>query len=230
MLQGTRMEAVNLCGVYARFACVDGATLLNGCEINHETDFAGVGLDSTRIEGRLKARLKRNIRKHHWEGHRYHWKLRLDNSAVLSVNHAHQGRYREQPLLWLAWPFWQASDYGSSAARLLLVFLGVSVLFMLLYLIPTTTPSWAFWPTFTFEHPFVQGLDTYNEHELSLGLRCLRAFYLSMVTMTTLGFGDITPHPLSYVGHGLVIVQVCLGYLLLGALITRLAVLFQEVE
>jgi hypothetical protein len=149
MLQGARLEAVNLCGVYARFACVDGATLLNGCEMNNETDFAGVGLDSARIEGRLKARLKRNIRKHHWEGRRYHWDLRLDNDDVLSVDYDHKGRYREQPLLWLAWPFWQASDYGSSATRLLFTFLGVSVFFALLYLIPTFC---------SFETPFMQGL------------------------------------------------------------------------
>src|SRR5712691_9252357 len=221
MLQGTRLEAVNLCGVYARFACVDGATLLNGCKFNDATDFAGVGLDSARIEERLKARLKRNIRKHHWEGHRYHWDPRLDNGEVPPVDRDHKGRYRAQPFLRLAWPFWWASDYGSSAPRLLFVFLGVSGLFAFLYLIPTF---------FSFEHPFMQGLDTYNGQELSWGLRCLRAFYLSIVTMTTLGFGDITPHPLSYVGHVLVIVQVCLGYLLLSALITRLAVLFQEVE
>jgi uncharacterized protein YjbI with pentapeptide repeats len=224
-LQGASLVDANLCGVYARFAMVDGVTLLDECLIDDETDFAGVGLDNARIAGWLKARLKQKIRKQYWKGRIYHYKewskdqqqlIERPDSPII-----HKGRYRENPVLWLTQPFWWASNYGSSAARLLLVFLIMSCLFALLYLIPTF---------FAVEPPFVRELDTYNGQELTWTLYYLRAFYFSMVTMTTLGFGDITPHPLSHWGHILVICQVCLGYLILGALITRLAVLFQEVE
>lgn len=54
-----------------------------------------------------------------------------------------------------------------------------------------------------------------------------QAVYFSVVTMTTLGFGDLTAHPTSITGHLLLMTQVFLGYVLLGALITRFAIMFQ---
>ena len=44
--------------------------------------------------------------------------------------------------------------------------------------------------------------------------------------MTTLGFGDMFANAQSIWGHILLTFQVILGYVLFGALITRLAVLF----
>ena len=52
------------------------------------------------------------------------------------------------------------------------------------------------------------------------------ALYFSVVTMTTLGFGDIAANPDSWADQTLLMVQVILGYVLLGALVTRFAVLF----
>ena len=52
------------------------------------------------------------------------------------------------------------------------------------------------------------------------------AFYFSVVTMTTLGFGDIAANPDSWAGQTLLMAQVILGYVLLGALVTGFAVLF----
>jgi hypothetical protein len=40
------------------------------------------------------------------------------------------------------------------------------------------------------------------------------------------GFGDIVANPQSTLGQILVMIQVLLGYILLGALVTRFAVLF----
>jgi hypothetical protein len=53
-----------------------------------------------------------------------------------------------------------------------------------------------------------------------------RSFYFSIVTMTTLGFGDMHANCQSFWGHLLIGIQVLLGYVLLGALVTRFAVLF----
>jgi hypothetical protein len=44
--------------------------------------------------------------------------------------------------------------------------------------------------------------------------------------MTTLGFGDIRANPKSVSGHILVTTQVIWGYFLLGAIVTRLGILF----
>jgi len=44
--------------------------------------------------------------------------------------------------------------------------------------------------------------------------------------MTTLGFGDMHANCQSFLGHLLLTIQVILGYVLLGAMVTRLAVLF----
>jgi len=57
-----------------------------------------------------------------------------------------------------------------------------------------------------------------------------RALYFSVVTMTTLGFGDMYANAHSFwrglFGSVLLVLQVILGYVLLGALVTRFAVLF----
>lgn len=63
---------------------------------------------------------------------------------------------------------------------------------------------------------------------LPSSLAFLRSCYFSIVTMTTLGFGDIHAAPGSIAGYLLLTTHVILGYVLLGALVTRLAVLFQE--
>ncbi|MFL5624536.1 MAG: pentapeptide repeat-containing protein [Ktedonobacteraceae bacterium] len=236
-LEGAELVESDLRDVFAQFAVVDGETLLAidlDRQINNETDFGNVGLDNARIEGRLKARLKHNIRRHHWRGYTYRFKQWFpDQNRVIDIPGkeiiSSKGETRLNPM----WPVMIVSDYGSSTTRLLLTFLSMSLLFAFLYLIPTIpAPQWAFWPTV--DHPFVQGLDKYHEGDKSVvipvGNRCLRALYFSIVTMTTLGFGDISAHPASAWGHILVMAQVVIGYVLLGALITRLAILFQEVE
>jgi len=55
----------------------------------------------------------------------------------------------------------------------------------------------------------------------------LRALYFSIVTMTTLGFGDMFANAQFFWGYFFLMVQVILGYTLLGALVTRFAILFQ---
>ncbi len=50
--------------------------------------------------------------------------------------------------------------------------------------------------------------------------------YFAALTMTTLGFGDIAANPDSICRQLRLMLQVILGYVLLGALVTRFAVLF----
>jgi len=46
--------------------------------------------------------------------------------------------------------------------------------------------------------------------------------------MTTLGFGDIYANPQKPWGYGLLMLQVIIGYVILGALVTRLSILFNS--
>jgi hypothetical protein len=98
------------------------------------------------------------------------------------------------------------------------------------------------WLGWIVDRPFVKNLEPCSKETVGttvelnttteggcIALRGLRAFYFSVVTMTTLGFGDIPANPLSWEGHVLVMIQVFLGYILLAAFVTRMAILFQEV-
>ncbi|WP_261891633.1 pentapeptide repeat-containing protein [Acaryochloris marina] len=206
-LQEANLQGTNIAGLSASFATVDGDTLIDTDLYDRDTDFSGVGLDSARIEESLKSALKRNIRQKYWER-----------------------RYKKNWLLNIVRPFWWASDYGSSTKRIIFSFWLTSFIFSFVYLIPVIS-------TF-FAHPFLAdfGDEMLNKSPCSnyLGWGCsvelwFRSLYFSVVTMTTLGFGDIHAHRWSMTGQALVMLQVLIGYVLLGALITRLSILFQDV-
>ena len=116
--------------------------------------------------------------------------------------------YKGHPFL--RWPvefFWCMSDYGRSTRRIIGCFFALAVIFAITYL---ARPSML----------MVNG-------KVGDVRGPLHALYFSVVTMTTLGFGDIHANPDSSVGQGLLMAQVLLGYILLAALVTRFAVLFQ---
>ncbi|MFH1881317.1 MAG: pentapeptide repeat-containing protein [Planctomycetota bacterium] len=104
------------------------------------------------------------------------------------------------------WPFWLISDYGLRTWRVIATFFGLSIAFAVVY--------WLC-PTFVMVNQVVGDIRGF-----------WHALYFSVVTMTTLGFGDIAANPDSWVGQTLLMLQVILGYVLLGALVTRFAVLF----
>lgn len=127
---------------------------------------------------------------------------------------------------WPVWFFWFISDYGSSTMRIGLIFFVVSILFTGLYLLGVGCNEpcevcngeqigWI--------KNLVIDFDKINVCDWHLWLR---AFYFSIVTMTTLGFGDMCAHECSAAGYVILIVQVLLGYLFLGALITRPGIMF----
>lgn len=289
ILNGANLNGTNLCHVDADYSIVDGLTLLRNCKIDSRSNFTGVGLDAARIDGDLKARLNRNIRRSYWEQKYLNWRnLHSDEIKLLVLllhkicgwsifRHLYTVQYKAlrllkssllyayivisenklfkilRSLLYLVSVklvkfFWWMSDYGSSTTRIMGVFFGFVFLFAFLYLLPTESPSWAFWPT-PLDTPFLEGLDKYScninskklsffqEEVIYIGNCTTKSFalfgrslYFSVVTMTTLGFGDIYAHPSSLLGHVMVISQVFIGYLLLGALITRLSILFQNVD
>jgi len=117
--------------------------------------------------------------------------------------------YGHHPLLALPVRlFWLTCDYGRSTWRIVISFALLAVLFALAYT--------------AFPESVVAVWATEPERQFGLG----NALYFSIVTMTTLGFGDVYASPDSALGQFLLSLQVVLGYVLLGALVTRIAQLF----
>jgi len=104
------------------------------------------------------------------------------------------------------WPFWLISDHGRSTGRIIVVFFALAVCFAFIY---WRCPN------------LVEGLRGTHDSQ-----GYVHALYFSVVTMTTLGFGDVHANPENLCGQFSLIIQVILGYVLLGALVTRFAVLF----
>ncbi|MCK4283188.1 MAG: pentapeptide repeat-containing protein [Candidatus Brocadiae bacterium] len=200
-LQGAYLWGANLMGATAYLAHVDGGTVISDCRVDDRTDFTGVGLASARVQPRTRAQLEYNVRRFGWRD----W-------------------YKSHALLALATrPFWWVSDYGRSTCRILLVFALLSVAFAAVYWV------WAL----VAPPGVVQNLTGAPGETVSVEVPSyvvpFRALYFSFVTMTTLGFGDMHAHPDSLAGHILLSLEVLLGYVLLGALITRFAIMFQGV-
>jgi hypothetical protein len=190
-LEGAYLMANQLAGADFTDAVVNGKTLLAGRDYDKETDFTGVGLRSARVRPELRSALEANVRRRMWrQWYRDHW-----------------------PLAPFVKFFWSLSDYGTSACKLMLWFLGFAMLF-----------AAAYWCS----PDLVSGLDEADGVQLLPGDLPLRAVYFSVITMTTLGFGDMHAAAGNPWGHLLLMVQVILGYILLGALITRFAIMFQE--
>ncbi len=131
-----------------------------------------------------------------------------------------QDWYKQHPqLAWPAKAFFWISDYGRSTHRIIFTFFGLAVIFANIYY------HWA-----RLAPPGIVSnlLVDQNGVAVPWWLVPLRTLYFSIVTMTTLGFGDMFANSQSIWGHILLMLQVLLGYCLLGALITRFAVLFKS--
>jgi len=202
-LEGANIYLARLKDTCLEAVIVDGKTLLWSCIINENTDFKGVGLDSARVEPGLKERLKYNIRRDEWQT----WYKDKKHSR---------------------WPmhlFWKLSDYGGSTTRIIGWFFGLSFIFALLYFLCGLIDGQG-----VVADLFVDQNVPTNQKPVLINpwVVPFRAIYFSIVTMTTLGFGDMYAMSKSIWGHVLLTIQVLLGYIILGALITRFGILFMS--
>ena len=211
-LRGAYLTEAKLQGADFSRAIVDGDTLIWTYEVDPETKFEGVGLDAARIYPRTRQLLEYNTRRMNWEEwyrfkdwHRYRPKEKRGNFSRILLENT------------VGW-FWCVSNYGLSTWRIIGWFSGLALFFAALY------SNMAIW----LPPGVVSNLET--EPHLPLWhyfvLLMLRPVYFSVATMTTLGFGDMYANSQSILGHILLTFQVILGYVLLGALVTRFAVLF----
>ena len=126
--------------------------------------------------------------------------------------------YKKSPKKkWLVKPFWLMSDYGMSTERIIVTFFGLALIFANIYY------HWA-----RIAPPGIVSNLIVDESGAAVPwwLVPLRTLYFSIVTMTTLGFGDMYARGQSIFGHLFLMLQVILGYVLLGSIVTRFAVLF----
>jgi uncharacterized protein YjbI with pentapeptide repeats len=202
-LRGAHFSSCNLIGATFKASIVDGGTYFDGCTIDRQTNFTMVGLSLIRINPELKDELEGNVRQIRWEA----W-------------------YRKRRLTrWPANVFWLLSDYGRSTSRVVLSFFAAAIMFAVIYF-ACGIIDFALNPKNTDPGIIANLFVVKDGHIVDGALVFARTLYFSIVTMTTLGFGDIFPKAHSYAGHILLIFHVLTGYVQLGLLITRIGVLF----
>ena len=208
-LEGAELHGTYLEGADLTAAVVDGKTIFWQCHVDRKTDFRGVGIDSCRIDETTKYLLEYNRRRMNCED----W-------------------YKQHPrLAWSVKVFFWISDYGNSTWRIIKTFFFIAICFAIVYYIWGAVDYYLLGIT---DHPgIVANLFIDQQRPVICWLVLLRSIYFSIVTMTTLGFGDMYANAHNYwfaaaCGHLLLGLQVLLGYCLLGALITRFAVLFKS--
>lgn len=197
-LQGANLCDSKLQNSHFQRSIFDGATLIWDCEFDEDTNFTGVALGAARVDPDLREELEANIRRLRW----LNWCK------------------KSWPTRFYVHLFWWISDYGRSTRRVLATFFAFALLFAVIY--------WAcgFWDKGSNNPGVIANLADEVEYTVRPGHVFIRALYFSVVTMTTLGFGDMHADPESKAGHLLLLIQVLIGYLLLAVLVTRLAVLF----
>lgn len=214
--QETNLSYANFKGADLRFTEMQGASLffaeLQGANIE-EADIRGADFSDIIVDGETFIGTIKVDRKTDFSG------VGLSNTRVVAglrqllEYNVRRKRwkiwYRENPHLAApVWLFWALTDYGFSTWRIILSIIFVSYGFAVAYLMN---------PTFLDLNPHIGELRGF-----------VHALYFSVVTTTTLGFGDIHASPDSTGGQLTLMGHVLLGYVLLGALITRLAVVFSN--
>lgn len=119
----------------------------------------------------------------------------LVRRQIMDENYLHEFRYQNRASAVWCWLWWVTSDCGRSLVR------------------------WSAWTaalTVFFGYAYQYFDIDYGNHPTSLS-----AYYFSLVTLTTLGFGDVLPASLP--AQVLVMTEVVLGYVMLGGLLSMFA-------
>ncbi len=226
-LHGTEIKYAKLQGASFRRVEVDGSTMIWGCSIDRYrgdeeedpslrcTNFEGVGLGDIRIDKPGRQLLEYNIRRANWNRW-YQGKMPWEGNRPCL------------PLRLCVKAFWRLSDYGASTKEIISWFFILSFAFAAVYY------TWGAVDQYLLrsevEPGIVENLFVIKGQDVNQRLVPFRAFYFSIVTMTTLGVGDLYATTASFwrgfFGHLLLALQVILGYIMLGALVTRFAVMF----
>jgi hypothetical protein len=226
-LESAYFGGSNLRGAYFLHAIVDSSTLIWECPVSRFckkgtfTDFTGVPLENITIDDKTKELLKYNVRRMNWEKWYVGDKDKKPFRKIETKWEKLVRIWRVSLRLVVTYPirvFWWISDYGLSTKRIIYTFIISSLIFAAIY---ANCVCWSP-PGIVSNLAIESHLPIWHYFLLLI----IRPVYFSVVTMTTLGFGDIYANSQSIWGHILLSLQVILGYVLLGALVTRFAVLF----
>jgi len=187
-LEGARLDYASLVGADLSYAELRGASL-EGCRVRSAC-LHHADLRETRLPGIT------DYKDADWLGadlHGAHFSgaYRLRRFAM-DQNYLHEFRNESQLNGLLYWLWWLTSDCGRSLARW-----GVLTLFIVVFYAQLYT---------------VLGID-FGE-----GASAVTPYYFSVVTLTSLGYGDISPR--TPPGQLAVMAEVVMGYLLLGGLLS----------
>ena len=215
-LEGANLYKCNFCGMDFHRGIVDGTTSMYQCQVDRETDFRCVSLDSIGIDSTTKRFLEYNIRRKNWDD--WYWLTTYEEEKKLYSDHGPKRQIRPRNIIRFVTTlpvrgFWWISDYGTNPSRILKVFLAIWVLFTLLYY---KFPDWIT------NLAVSKGASSTEPSKIRLFTRSL---YFAAFTMMSLSFGDMHPNPDSK-GKWIVLIQVITAYFLLAAIITYLGILF----
>lgn len=195
---------------------VNGETIFWDCYYNKNTNFTGVGLSSCRIEPVLLSSFQCNIRRIWWKNWYNekkqeiigYFKLFYKN-PILNFFYLFKG-IGSFVVDFIVKFFWWITDYGSSTIRLLIVFFITTLIYAAIYAINPNLTN-----------------DIILQSSSNNLLVFIRSLYFSVIIMTGLGFGEINANSASYLGHIIMLIQSLMGYILLGAFLVRIGILFQ---
>lgn len=222
-LEGTEFRGAHLEGAIFNYTIVDGATLFIENTIDDKTNFTGAALSATRIDPSLRTRLERNIREMQWKMWYDKPKFSLwqflknipgkkdETEEEQECNSSLFDRIIINPFVRL---FWWVSNYGSSTAKVLGVFVVWNILWACIYqfILPILSGPMLNWTNTTVLHTpdiFTAVLQT----------------NLMMFSIT-----DMATEGLNSIALLCVTVHIVIGYFILAALITRLGIMFQNLS
>jgi hypothetical protein len=213
-LRGTDLSNANLSGVDLSQANLGGAKL-TGARLDLaslvDADLRNANLAETDLSGTTYGSF-RSMEGHYYGirgldtcyGNALFVRDARDQDYLDTVQHAIDQTAKPMTRRWkqLWFSAWSLIDYGRSLAKLSLYALALATVFGAIFSLDMNL-GW--------------GLVDYSSGAGSW----LTPFYFSVVTYTTLGYGDITP--LHWIGEALVMVEVVLGYATFGLLLSILA-------
>lgn len=239
-LENANLLAAHLEGADLKFADVEDA-VLNSAHLERASFFFAGLKGAYLIEAHLEGA---SFEKVIVDGSTFLWECKVDRSSVhrrctnfrgVSLDRARidpgtkqlleynirrmnwEEWYKQHKILKSpVWLFWWMSDYGLSTWRIIAAFVGLVVVFSSIYYVcgMITPPG-------IVDYLFVDG----NGVEVAWWLVPIRAIHFSVVIMTV-GFTNMHANAHSFWAHILVSLQMILGFVLLGALVTRFAILF----
>ena len=256
-LEGTNMTEAHLEGASFYAAWLDEKTYFLDCTYDTTTNFTATAITVTRINPNTLTDLQYNIRRRQWEEwyelpkihavvsvlqERYQnsWIPKMIKSVQKSITYQPRraqenissnktvdvadgtDKTREKPRkasffdrIFVNTPvrmFWWISDYGRSTVRIIGAFFGLNLLFTFIYL---------FLSSITLQ--FMPQTDPIFNETISFPMALMQS------NMIVFSITDVATRGLNELSMFFVLLHIIIGYVLLAALVTRFAIMFQSV-